>query len=65
MRKLLLILLAAVCAAGAVASVVMLVMAARFSEYGRFLFYFTVAIVCIEMGVIAVMKLKNTTNPDS
>ena len=45
--------------AGAVFSVVMLVVAAKFMEYGRVIFYLTIAIICIEVGVISFLKLKN------
>ena len=65
MRKLFLTVLALLCLAGAVASVVMLVMAVRFLEYGRVIFYLTIAAVCIEVGVISVLKLKNLRDQKS
>jgi hypothetical protein len=59
MRKLFWIILMLSCIAGAVFSVVMLIMAARFMEYGRVIFYLTIAIICIEVDVISFLKLKN------
>lgn len=65
MSKLLLSILMLACLAGAVFSVVMLVMAAQFLEYGRVVFYLTLGIVCIEAGIITFVKLKRIINRES
>lgn len=48
------------CAVGAIFSLVMTVMAAKFMEYGRFLFYGSVLLVCISLFLVF---LSNTKNP--
>ena len=44
--------------AGLIVSTVMVVMSVRFGEWGRVLFYGVIAILCIEMAVIAWGKRK-------
>ena len=46
------------CLAGAVFGIVMTVMAFRFMEYGRVVFYSVIAIACLEAGIIAFTKLR-------
>lgn len=58
MNKVLRIILLLLFAAGAVFSIVMTVMAARFMEYGRFFFYMTIAVVCVVLAFITLLKLK-------
>ena len=47
------------CLAGAVFGIVMTVMAFRFMEYGRVVFYLVITIVCIELVIISAMKIKH------
>ena len=60
MKKILSILLMILCTAGAIFALVMTVMAAKFSEYGRFLFYVSILFVCISLFIVF---LTNTKNP--
>lgn len=60
MKKISLIMLMILCAVGAIFSLVMTVMAAKFMEYGRFLFYGSVLLVCISLFLVF---LSNTKNP--
>ena len=59
MGKVLLILVGFLCVAGGIFGIVMAVMAVRFMEYGRVIFYLTLAILCIELAVVLFMKGKN------
>ena len=45
--------------AGAVLSVVMVISAFQFSEWGRVLFYGVTMIICAEMAVLALLKLRS------
>ena len=58
MNKIFRVVLLLLFVAGAVLGIVMTVMAARFMEYGRFIFYMTIAIVCGILAVITLLKLK-------
>ncbi len=57
MKKILLILGALLGAAGTVACTVMVIMAARFMELGRVVFYLIIGIVCVEIAVMSIIKL--------
>jgi len=59
MRKVLFLILGFVGLAGAVFGIVMTVMAFRFMEYGRVVFYLVITIVCIELVIISLMKIKH------
>ena len=59
MSKVLFIILGLLGLAGAVFGIVMTVMAFRFMEYGRVIFYLVITIVCIELAVLSFMKLKH------
>ena len=59
MRKVLFVILGLLCLAGAVFGIVMTVMAFRFMEYGRVVFYLVTTIVCIELVIISLMKIKH------
>ena len=58
MGKILWIILGVLCLAGAVFGAVMTVMALRFLELGRVIFYGVIAIACLEIAVIAFLKLR-------
>jgi ABC-type branched-subunit amino acid transport system permease subunit len=60
MNKILWLILAVAMLAAAVFGIVMTVMAVRFLEYGRVIFYGLIAIVCLEIMVIALLKSKNS-----
>ncbi len=51
------ILLTVVWIAGGIVCAVMLVMAIRFQEWGRVLLYGCLALVCLELAVLAVIRL--------
>ena len=57
MKKVIYILLGALSLAGFVASAAMFVMAIRFSEWGRFMFYLFLGIVCAELLIFAIVRL--------
>lgn len=59
MRKVLLLILGLLGLAGTVLGIVMTVMAFRFMEYGRVVFYLVITIVCIELVIISAMKTKH------
>ena len=52
------ILLMIFCAVGAIFALVMTVMAAKFMEYGRFLFYGCILLVCISLFVVFLLNTK-------
>ena len=58
MNKVFRIILLLLFAAGAVFSIVMTVMAARFMEYGRFFFYMIIAVIGVVLAFITLLKLK-------
>lgn len=58
MNKTLWIVLAVVCLAAAVLGTVMTVMAIQFMEFGRMLFYGTIAFIGFEIAVLAFLKLR-------
>lgn len=58
MKKPLWIALGIICLAAAIFGTVMTIMAIRFMEFGRMLFYGTIAFVCFEVAVFAFLKLK-------
>ena len=58
MSKLLNILWAALCLAAAVFGIVMLVMAIRFGEYGRVVFYFGLTVVSASISLYPILKLR-------
>ena len=58
MNKILWIILGLLCLAGAVFGIVMTVMAVRFMELGRVIFYGVIAVLCIEGTVLAFLKLR-------
>ena len=58
MSKVLWFILGLLGLAGAVFGVVMTVMAVRFLELGRVIFYGVIAIACLEVAFIAFMKLR-------
>ena len=60
MSKILWIVLGALCLAAAVFGAVMTGMAIRFLELGRVIFYGVIAIGCLEVAVIAFLKLRRT-----
>lgn len=57
MRRFLLVLIALVGLIGVILSLIMLVTAIRFNEFGRVILYFTTLLICGEMSVIAIIKL--------
>ena len=59
MRKMLLLILGLLGLAGTVFGIVMTVMAFRFMEYGRVVFYLVITIVCIELVIISATKIKH------
>jgi len=59
MSKVLWTVLALVCAAGSIFGLVMTVMAFRFMEYGRVVFYLVITIGCIELAILSLMKSKH------
>ena len=60
MSKVLWGILAFVCAAGGILFLGMTIVALQFMEYGRVIFYLTLAIFSIEFAVLAALKLKDT-----
>lgn len=60
MNKVLWLILAVAMLAAAIFGIVMTVMAVRFLEYGRVIFYGLIAIVGLEIMVIALLKSKNS-----
>ena len=58
MGKILWAILGLLCLAGAIFGAVMTVMAVRFMELGRVIFYGVIAIFCLEAAIIAFMKLR-------
>ena len=60
MIKILWGLLAFICAASGVFSLVMTIVAFQFMEYGRVIFYLIIAVLCIEFAVLAAMKAKSS-----
>ena len=60
MNKFLWLILAVAMLAAAIFGIVMTVMSVRFLEYGRVIFYGLIAIVCLEIMVIALLKSKNS-----
>ena len=59
MRKVLFLILGLLGLAGAVFGIVMTVIAFRFMEYGRVIFYLVITIACIELVIISLMKIKH------
>ena len=59
MRKVLLLILGLLGLSGTVFGIVMTVMAFRFMEYGRVVFYLVITIVCVELVIISAMKIKH------
>ena len=57
MKKLLNILGAVLGVAGAIGCTVMVIMAIRFMELGRVVFYLVIGIVCIEVAVLTIINL--------
>ncbi len=57
MKKTLLILGAILGVAGTIACTVMVIMAARFMELGRVVFYLVIGIACIEVAVLSITGL--------
>ncbi len=57
MKKILRILGAILGVAGTIACTVMVIMAARFMELGRVVFYLVIGIVCIEVAVLSIIGL--------
>ena len=58
MNKALWIILCLIGLTGAVFGAVMTVMAVRFLELGRVIFYGVIAVACLEITVIAFLKLR-------
>lgn len=58
MSKILWIILGLLCLAGAVCGAVMTVMAVRFMELGRVIFYGVITVLCLEVAVLAFLKLR-------
>ena len=59
MNKTLLILFGVLLLAGGIFTIVMTVMAAIFMEYGRFIFYMSLAFVCFGCALVLFLKLKD------
>ena len=60
MNKTLWLILGIACLAAAVFGTVMTVMAIQFMEFGRMLFYGTIAFIGFEVAIFAFLKLKAT-----
>ena len=58
MDKALWIILGSLCLAGAVFGAVMTVMAVRFMELGRVIFYGVITVLCLEVAILAFLKLR-------
>ena len=58
MNKTLWLILGITCLAAAVFGTVMTVMAIQFMEFGRMLFYGTIAFIGFEVAILAFLKLK-------
>lgn len=56
MKKVIYILLGVLSLTGFVASAVMFIMAIRFSEWGRFMFYLFLGIICAEIAIFAIVR---------
>lgn len=56
MKKVIYILLGVLSLAGFVASAVMFIMAIRFGEWGRFIAYLFLGIVCAELAIFAIAR---------
>lgn len=56
MKKVIYILLGVLSLAGFIASAAMFVMAIRFSEWGRFMAYLFLGIVCAELAIFAIAR---------
>ena len=59
MNRFLYLLLLVAGIAGCIFGISMTVMAFRFMEYGRVVFYLVITIVCIELAIISLMKIKH------
>ena len=58
MNKILWTLLSVLCAAACMFGVVMCVMAVRFGEWGRVLFYGMIAVFSLEFAILCILKAK-------
>ena len=58
MSKIFQIILMLVCIAVAIFGIVMMVMAVRFMELGRVIFYFTISMISLECALLLFMKLR-------
>jgi len=56
MKKVIYILLGILSSASVIACIVMFVMAARFGEWGRFMAYLFLGIVCAELAIFAIAR---------
>ena len=60
MRNVLWIIRGLLCLAGGIFCIVMTIMALRFMEYGRTIFYLIIGIFCVEATVVSLMKTRNS-----
>ena len=60
MSKIFRIVLMLVCIATAIFGIVMTVMAVRFLEYGRVIFYGLISVFCLEFAILLFFRLRNS-----
>ena len=59
MSKILRIVLLLACVAASIFGIIMTIMAVRFMEFGRVIFYFLISMICLEFAVLLIMSLRN------